>query len=638
MPTITLPDGNNLEFPNKTTGLEVAEKISKSLAKQAIIVAIDGQLKDLDFVIDKDCSVKIFTSKNEEGLETIRHDTAHILAMAVQELFPGTQVTIGPVIENGFYYDFARKEPFTENDLKKIEDKMKEIVDRDVVTKREVWSREKAIEHFKKKGEIYKAELIESIPQGEEVSIYFHGDWHDLCRGPHLSSTGKIGKYFKLMKVSGAYWRGDSNNEMLQRIYGTSWATQKDLDAYLKRLEEAEKRDHRKLGKEMDLFHFREESPGSVFWHEKGWALFQKLINYMRARQDAAGYKEVNTPEVLDRLLWEKSGHWEKYGENMYTSETPDEKVFAIKPMNCPGHIQVFNQGLKSYRDLPLRITEFGKVHRYEPSGALHGLLRVRAFTQDDAHIFCSEDQITSECLNVTNLILDIYKDLGFENVILKYADRPEVRVGADEVWDKAEASLLEAVKASRLEYSVNKGEGAFYGPKIEFVLRDAIGRDWQCGTLQVDLNLPGRLDASYVDKDGTKKVPVMLHRALFGSLERFIGILIEHYAGKFPFWISPLQTVVIPISEEFDDYAIQVSKKIKQAGISSFVDLKKHNLNYKIRDHSLAKIPLLLTCGKKEVDSNSVTIRRLDSNKQENMDLDVFLKTFSALNKASSN
>ena len=638
MPTITLPDGNNLEFPNKTTGLEVAEKISTSLAKQAMIVAVDGQLKDLDFVIDKDCSVKIFTSKNEEGLETIRHDTAHILAMAVQELFPGTQVTIGPVIENGFYYDFARKEPFTEDDLKKIEDKMKEIVDRDVVTKREVWSREKAIEHFKKKGEIYKAELIESIPQGEEVSIYFHGDWHDLCRGPHLSSTGKIGKYFKLMKVSGAYWRGDSNNEMLQRIYGTSWATQKDLDAYLKRLEEAEKRDHRKLGKEMDLFHFREESPGSVFWHEKGWALFQKLINYMRARQDAAGYKEVNTPEVLDRLLWEKSGHWEKYGENMYTSETPDEKVFAIKPMNCPGHIQVFNQGLKSYRDLPLRITEFGKVHRYEPSGALHGLLRVRAFTQDDAHIFCSEDQITSECLNVTNLILDIYKDLGFENVILKYADRPEVRVGADEVWDKAEASLLEAVKASKLEYSVNKGEGAFYGPKIEFVLRDAIGRDWQCGTLQVDLNLPGRLDASYVDKDGTKKVPVMLHRALFGSLERFIGILIEHYAGKFPFWISPLQTVVIPISEEFDDYATQVSKKIKQTGMSSFVDLKKHNLNYKIRDHSLAKIPLLLICGKKEVDSNSVTIRRLDSNKQENMDIDQFLKTFSALNKASSN
>ncbi|MBD1134217.1 threonine--tRNA ligase [Pelagibacterales bacterium SAG-MED48] len=638
MPIITLPDGNNLSFSNDVTGLGVAEKISKSLAKQAMVISVNGELKDLDYLIKKDCSVKIFTSKNPEGLETIRHDTAHILAMAVQELFPGTQVTIGPVIENGFYYDFARKEPFTEDDLLKIENKMKEIVDRDEITKREVWERNKAISHFKDKGEVYKAELIETIPESEDVSIYFHGDWHDLCRGPHLSSTGKIGKYFKLTKVSGAYWRGDSNNEMLQRIYGTSWASQKDLDEYLKRIEEAEKRDHRKLGKEMDLFHFREESPGSVFWHEKGWALFQKLINYMRSRQDDAGYKEVNTPEVLDRLLWEKSGHWEKYGENMYTSETPDEKVFAIKPMNCPGHIQVFNQGLKSYRDLPLRITEFGKVHRYEPSGALHGLLRVRAFTQDDAHIFCSEDQITSECLEVTNLILDIYKDLGFENVILKYADRPDVRVGDDEVWDKAEASLLEAVKASKLEYSINKGEGAFYGPKIEFVLRDAIGRDWQCGTLQVDLNLPGRLDASYVDKDGTKKVPVMLHRALFGSLERFIGILIENYAGKFPFWISPLQTVVIPISEEFDDYAIKVSKKIKEAGMSSSVDLKKHNLNYKIRDNSLAKIPLLLICGKKEVDSNSVTIRRLDSNKQENMDLNLFLKTFSALNKASSN
>ena len=638
MPIITLPDGQNINFPKNVTGLEVAEKISKSLAKQAMVISVDGELKDLDHLIEKDCSVKIFTSKNEEGLDTIRHDTAHILAMAVQELFPGTQVTIGPVIDNGFYYDFARKDPFTEDDLKKIEDKMREIVDRDEITKREIWERDKAIKHFKDKGEIYKAELIEAIPKGEEVSIYFHGDWHDLCRGPHLSSTGKIGKYFKLMKVSGAYWRGDSNNEMLQRIYGTSWASQKDLDGYLKRIEEAEKRDHRKLGKEMDLFHFREESPGSVFWHEKGWALFQKLVNYMRSKQDAAGYKEVNTPEILDRLLWEKSGHWEKYGENMYTSETPDEKVFAIKPMNCPGHIQVFNQGLKSYRDLPLRITEFGKVHRYEPSGALHGLLRVRAFTQDDAHIFCSEDQITSECLNVTNLILDIYKDLGFETVILKYADRPEVRVGDDNVWDKAEASLLKAVKATKLEYSINKGEGAFYGPKIEFVLRDAIGRDWQCGTLQVDLNLPGRLEASYVEKDGTKKIPVMLHRALFGSLERFIGILIEHYAGKFPFWISPLQTVVIPISEDFEEYAQNVSEKIKKVGITSIVDLKNHNLNYKIREHSLAKIPILLICGKKEVDSNSVTIRRLDSNKQENMELNLFLKKFSALNKAPSN
>jgi len=638
MPTITLPDGNNIDFPKKVTGLEVAEKISKSLAKQAMIISVNGELKDLDFVIEKNCSVKIFTSKNAEGLETIRHDTAHILAMAVQELFPGTQVTIGPVIDNGFYYDFARKEPFTEDDLKSIEVKMKEIVDRNVKTRREVWNRDKAIKHFREKGETYKAELIESIPPGEEVSIYFHGEWHDLCRGPHLSSTGKIGKYFKLTKVSGAYWRGDSNNEMLQRIYGTSWASQKDLDDYLTRLEEAEKRDHRKLGKEMDLFHFREESPGSVFWHEKGWALFQKLINYMRMKQDIAGYKEINTPEILDRSLWEKSGHWEKFGANMYTSTTPDEKIFAIKPMNCPGCVEVFNQGLKSYKDLPLKMSEFGKVHRYEPSGALHGLLRVRAFTQDDAHIFCTEDQITKECLTVTNLILEIYKDLGFENVILKYSDRPELRVGDDSVWDKAEAALLEAVKASKLEYTINKGEGAFYGPKIEFVLRDAIGRDWQCGTLQVDFNLPGRLGASYVDKDGVKKIPVMLHRALFGSLERFIGILIENYAGKFPFWISPLQTVVIPISDEFDDYAIKVSEKIKNAGISSIVDLKKHNLNYKIRDHSLAKIPLLLICGKKEVDSNSVTIRRLDSNKQENMELNTFLKTFSALNKASSN
>ena len=638
MPAIILPDGNKLDFQKKVTGLQIAEKISKSLAKQAIVIEVDGKLRDLNFVIEKDCAVKIFTSKNNEGLETIRHDTAHILAMAVQELFPGTQVTIGPVIENGFYYDFARKEPFTEDDLNKIENKMKEIVDRDIVTRREVWPREKAIEHFKKKGEIYKAELIENIPKGEEVTIYFHGEWHDLCRGPHLSSTGKIGKYFKLTKVAGAYWRGDSKNEMLQRIYGTSWASQKDLDNYLKRIEEAEKRDHRKLGKEMDLFHFREESPGSVFWHERGWALFQKLIDYMRMKQEIAGYKEINTPEVLDRTLWEKSGHWEKFGANMYTSTTPDEKVFAIKPMNCPGCIEVFNQGLKSYKDLPLKMSEFGKVHRYEPSGALHGLLRVRAFTQDDAHIFCTEDQITKECLIVTNLILEIYKDLGFENVILKYSDRPTLRVGDDNVWDKAENALLEAVKATKLEYTINKGEGAFYGPKIEFVLRDAIGRDWQCGTLQVDFNLPSRLGATYVDKDGLKKVPVMLHRALFGSLERFIGILIENYAGKFPFWISPLQTVAIPISDEFNDYAIQVSKKIKDAGMSSYADLKKHNLNNKIKEHSLAKIPLLLICGKKEVDSNSVTIRRLDSNKQENMDLDFFLKKFSALNKASSN
>ena len=637
MPIISLPDGKTLNFQKEVTGLEIADKISKSLSKQALIMSVDGQLKDLYFSIDKDCSVKIFTSKDPEGLEVIRHDTAHIMAMAVQELYPGTQVTIGPVIENGFYYDFARKEPFTEDDLKKIEKRMSEIIDKDVKTRREVWERDKAISHFKKIGEKYKAEIIESIPETEELSVYHHGEtWHDLCRGPHLVSSGKIGKAFKLTKVSGAYWRGDSNNEMLQRIYGTGWANQKDLDDHLNRIEEAEKRDHRKIGKEMDLFHFREESPGSVFWHEKGWSLFQKLIDYMRMKQNIAGYKEINTPEVLDRSLWEKSGHWEKFGANMYTTTTPDEKIFAVKPMNCPGCIEVFNQGLKSYKDLPLKMSEFGKVHRYEPSGALHGLLRVRAFTQDDAHIFCTEDQITQECLIVTNLILEIYKDLGFENVILKYSDRPELRVGDDSVWDKAESALLEAVKATKLEYSINKGEGAFYGPKIEFVLRDAIGRDWQCGTLQVDFNLPGRLGASYVDRDGTKKVPVMIHRALFGSLERFIGILIENYAGKFPFWISPSQTMVIPISEEFNDYAIKVCEKIKNSGMSSSVDLKNNNLNYKIRDHSLAKIPILLIYGKKEVDSKSVTIRRLDSNKQENMKLDLFLKSFSALNKVS--
>ena len=638
MPNIELPDGKKLKFKEKVSGVKVAESISKSLAKEALLMSVDGDLRDLNFQVEKDSTVKIFTSKDKEGLETIRHDTAHILAMAVQELFPGTQVTIGPVIDNGFYYDFSRKEPFTENDLKKIEQKMMEIVDRNEPTHREVWNRKKAIEHFKKIGEKYKSEIIKDIPEGEEVSIYYHGKWHDLCRGPHLSSTGKIGKNFKLTKVAGAYWRGDSKNEMLQRIYGTAWSTKKELDEYLKRIEEAEKRDHRKLGKEMDLFHFREESPGSVFWHEKGWSLFQKLISYMRAKQNEAGYKEINTPEILDRSLWEKSGHWEKFGENMYTSTTPDEKIFAIKPMNCPGCVQVYNQGLKSYRDLPLKMSEFGKVHRYEPSGALHGLLRVRAFTQDDAHIFCTEDQITEECLSVTNLILEIYKDLGFENVILKYSDRPEVRVGDDHVWDKSEAALLKAVKASKLEYSINKGEGAFYGPKIEFVLRDAIGRDWQCGTLQVDLNLPERLGASFVDKDGSKKVPVMLHRALFGSLERFIGILIENYAGKLPFWISPLQVMVIPVSEDFDIYAKEVNKKINNIGIISQVDLKNHNLNYKIREHSLSKIPVLLICGKKEVDSNTVTIRRLDSNKQENMELKTFLKKFAALNKAHLN
>ena len=638
MLNITLLDGKKLQFPGKVNGHEIAKTISPSLAKKALVIKVNDSFKDLSSFIEKDSTVQIITVEDDYGLEVIRHDTAHVLAMAVQELFKDTQVTIGPVIENGFYYDFSRKKPFTEEDLLKIEERMREIIDRDEPTTREVWDRNKAIEHFKKKGELYKAEIIKSIPNKEEISIYFHGKWHDLCRGPHLTSTGKIGKAFKLTKLAGAYWRGNSNNEMLQRIYGTCWRNKKELDEYLHRIEEAEKRDHRKLGKVMDLFHFQEESPGAVFWHEGGWQLFQSLIDFMRQKQTEAGYREVNTPDILDKTLWEKSGHWEKFQEHMYTTKTPDERVFAIKPMNCPGCVQIFNQGLKSYRDLPLKLSEFGKVHRYESSGSLHGLMRVRSFTQDDAHIFCTENQITEESLKVTKLILDIYKAFGFENVILKYSDRPAKRVGDDKLWDKAEAALLQAVKASKLNYSVNKGEGAFYGPKIEFVLRDTIGRDWQCGTLQVDLNLPVRLGATYIDKDGVKKNPVMLHRALFGSLERFIGILIENYAGKFPFWISPLQTMVIPISEEFNDYAVEVSNKIKNSGISSAVDLKNHNLNYKIRDHSLAKIPLLLICGKKEVDSNSVTIRRLDSNKQENMGIDQFLKTFSALNKASSN
>ena len=632
---IQLTDGKKIKFNQSIDGFELAKNISKSLEKSALIMEVNGQLKDLSHKITANSKVKIITSKDKEGLEVLRHDAAHIMAMAVQELYPKTQVTIGPVIENGFYYDFARKEPFTSDDLKKIEKKMSEIIDRDVKTKREVWERKKAIEHFEKIGEKYKAEIIESIPKNEELSIYHHGDtWHDLCRGPHLASSGKIGKAFKLTKVSGAYWRGDSNNEMLQRIYGTCWSNKKDLDDYLHRLEEAEKRDHRKLGKEMDLFHFREESPGSVFWHERGWNLFQRLIDYMRAKQRIAGYKEINTPELLDKSLWEKSGHWEKFGEHMYTSETPDEKVFAVKPMNCPGCVQIFNQGLKSYRDLPLKLSEFGKVHRYEPSGALHGLLRVRAFTQDDAHIFCSEEQITEECLTVTNLIIDIYKSLGFDNIILKYSDRPEKRVGDDKIWDKSEAALLTAVKKSKLEYSINKGEGAFYGPKIEFVLRDAIGRDWQCGTLQVDLNLPERLGASFVDRDGAKKVPVMLHRALFGSLERFIGILIENYAGKLPFWLSPTQAVVLPISEDNNKYAKKVFEDLFKEGIKCEVDLKNQKINYKIREHSLAKVPYLLICGKKEEEADTISIRKLGSEKQESIKRKDLIKNMLSLNK----
>jgi threonyl-tRNA synthetase len=622
MLNITLLDGKKLQFPGKVNGHEIAKTISPSLAKKALVIKVNDSFKDLSTFIEKDSTVQIITIEDDYGLEVIRHDTAHVLAMAVQELFKDTQVTIGPVIENGFYYDFSRKKPFTDEDLIKIEEKMHEIIDRDEPTTREVWDRDKAIEHFKKKGELYKAEIIKSIPTKEEISIYFHGKWHDLCRGPHLTSTGKIGKAFKLTKLAGAYWRGDSNNEMLQRIYGTCWRNKKELDEYLQRIEEAEKRDHRKLGKVMDLFHFQEESPGAVFWHEGGWQLFQSLIDFMRQRQTEAGYREVNTPDILDKTLWEKSGHWEKFQEHMYTTKTPDERVFAIKPMNCPGCVQIFNQGLKSYRDLPLKLSEFGKVHRYESSGSLHGLMRVRSFTQDDAHIFCTENQITEESLKVTKLILDIYKAFGFEKVILKYSDRPAKRVGDDKLWDKAEAALLEAVKASKLDYSINKGEGAFYGPKIEFVLRDTIGRDWQCGTLQVDLNLPGRLGATYIDKDGVKKNPVMLHRALFGSLERFIGILIEHYAGKLPLWLSPRQVAILPISQEFDDYAKKVSAELDKNKIRNIIDLKNEKINYKIREHSLSKTPILMICGSKEQENQSITLRRLGQEKQDTLPL----------------
>jgi threonyl-tRNA synthetase len=630
MISITLPDGKIRKYQTTVTGAQIAKDIAPSLLKKALVVEVDGKYTDLSVEITKDSKVKIITMEDDYALELIRHDSAHCMAMAVQELFPGTQVTIGPVIENGFYYDFARDEPFSETDLEKIEKKMQQIIDQDPQTTREVWSRDKAVEHFKKIGENYKAEIIESIPKGEELSIYFHGKWHDLCRGPHLPSLGRIGKAFKLMKVAGAYWRGDSNNKMLQRIYGTCWRTKKDLEEYLHRIEEAEKRDHRKLGKVLDLFHFQEESPGAVFWHQKGWSLFQSLVNFMRNKQTEAGYLEVNTPEMLDKTLWEKSGHWEKFQEHMYTTDA-DEKTFAIKPMNCPGHVQVFNQGLKSYKDLPLKISEFGKVHRYEPSGALHGLMRVRAFTQDDAHIFCTEEQITQESLKVTNLILDIYKSFGFHDVKLKFSDRPEKRVGDDAIWDKSEKALLDAIKASGLKYEINKGEGAFYGPKIEFVLIDAIGRDWQCGTLQVDFNLPGRLGASYVANDGSKKIPVMLHRAMFGSLERFIGILIEHHAGKFPFWLSPEQVAVLPISSEQNDYAEKVKLLLEKKGLRSIIDLRNEKINYKIREHSVSKIPVLMICGGKEVQDNSITIRRLGEEKQETISLEKAITSLQA-------
>ena len=633
MITLTFPDGATRQFPDGITGREVAEGIAKSLAKRTVAMVLDGTLTDLSDPITRDAKIEFISREDPRALELIRHDCAHVLAEAVQTLFPGTQVTIGPVIENGFYYDFYREKPFTPEDFPAIEAKMREIIARDAPFTKEVWSREQARAYFETKGEAFKVELVDAIPPGETLKIYRQGEWLDLCRGPHMTSVGKIGTAFKLMKVAGAYWRGDSNNPMLTRIYGTAWATQDDLDAYLRQLEEAEKRDHRRLGREMDLFHFQEEGPGTVFWHPKGWTLFQNLISYMRRRL-AADYEEVNAPQLLDKSLWEISGHWGWYRENMFAAtsageHTEDERVFAIKPMNCPGHVQIFKHGLKSYRDLPLRLAEFGAVHRYEPSGALHGLMRVRAFTQDDAHIFCTEEQLAEECLKINDLILSTYADFGFEEIVVKLSTRPEKRVGSDALWDHAEevmSRVLEQIAAQsggRIKTSINPGEGAFYGPKFEYVLRDAIGRDWQCGTTQVDFNLPERFGAFYVDQDGQKKTPVMVHRAICGSMERFAGILIEHFAGHFPLWLAPQQLMVCTITSDADDYAVEVLKAARKAGLRGDVDLRNEKITYKVREHSLAKVPVLLVVGKKEAAERTVSIRRLGSQQQVSMTLD---------------
>jgi threonyl-tRNA synthetase len=609
MPLITLPDGSQKQFDHPVSVAEVAASIGPGLAKAALAGKLNGALVDTSALIDRDATLSIVTDRDPEGLDIIRHSSAHLLANAVQELYPDAQVTIGPVIENGFYYDFAYQRPFSSEDLAAIEKRMLEISAKDLPVHRRVLPRDAAIEHFKKIGEHYKAEIIAAIPAGESISLYGQGEWEDLCRGPHVPSTGKL-KAFKLMKVAGAYWRGNSNNEMLQRIYGTAWATNAQLKEYLTRLEEAEKRDHRRIGKELDLFHFQEEAPGAVFWHPKGWTLFQQLIAYMRERQSGAGFQEVNTPEIMDRELWVKSGHIETFGENMYMTTTPDERTFAIKPMNCPGHIQVFKQGLRSYRELPLRFAEFGKVHRYEPSGALHGLMRVRAFTQDDAHIFCTPEQITTEAVKVTELILSIYHDFGFDDVHIKYSDRPAKRVGSDEIWDKAEAALIAAAEAAGIKTTLNRSEGAFYGPKLEFVLRDAIGRDWQCGTLQVDFNQPGRLGAAYVGEDGQKHTPVMLHRAMFGSLERFTGILIEHHAGKLPTWLAPVQAVVMGITNGQDQYCLQVAENLKNQGLRVETDLRNETLKFKIREHTINRVPFLLVAGDREVQGHTLAVR----------------------------
>ena len=623
MVAITLPDGSVRQFDGPVTGAEIAADIGPGLAKAALCVTVDGELWDLTRTIEADADVAIITAKDEAGLELLRHDAAHVLAEAAKELYPDIQVTIGPAIENGFYYDFSKAEPFTPEDMEKMEARMKEIVDRDEEITREVWDRVEAIRFFKDMGEHYKAQIIEDLPESETITIYRQGDFVDLCRGPHLPSTGKLGKYFKLMKLAGAYWRGDSRNEMLQRVYGTAWADKKQLKQYLTMLEEAEKRDHRKLGREMDLFHFQEEAPGAVFWHPKGWRLFRGLIDYMRTRQERAGYVEISTPGVMDRSLWERSGHWDTFRENMFTTATEDERVFALKPMNCPGGIQVFKQGITSYKDLPRRIAEFGRVNRYEPSGALHGLMRVREFTQDDAHIFCTMEQMEDECRKVVELILDIYKDFGFEDVRIKFADRPDKRIGSNEDWDALETALKNALEHMGYDYTYNPGEGAFYGPKLEFVLRDAIGRDWQCGTLQVDMNMPRRLEATYIDADGEKQYPIMLHRALFGSLERFLGILVENYAGRLPLWLSPQHAVVTSITNDVDDYAREVADAVRAAGLQAELDLRNEKINYKIREHSHAKVPVILVVGARESEEKTVAMRRLGGKAQEILALD---------------
>ena len=609
MPVVTLPDGSQRRFDQPVTVDEVAAGIGAGLRKAALAGRVNGKLVDTSYVIADDANLAIVTDKDADGLDIIRHSTAHLLAQAVKELFPDAQVTIGPVIEDGFYYDFAYKRPFTSEDLAAIEAKMAELAKADQKVTRRVLSRDEAVTFFRRLGEIYKAEIIASIPDKEEISLYGQGNWVDLCRGPHVPSTGKL-KAFKLTKVAGAYWRGDSRNEMLQRIYGTAWADRKQLEEYLHRLEEAEKRDHRRIGRELDLFHMQEEAPGAVFWHPKGWRVFQTLIGFMRERQRAAGYQEVNAPELMDATLWQQSGHLEKFGENMYLTKTPDERLYAIKPMNCPGHVQIFKHGLRSYRDLPLRLAEFGKVHRYEPSGALHGLMRVRAFTQDDAHIFITEEQITEESVAVTRQILEIYADFGFEDVRIKFADRPPERVGADDVWDRAEEALKAASRAAGIEYALNRGEGAFYGPKLEFVLRDAIGRDWQCGTLQVDLNLPGRLGAYYIDEHSAKRTPVMLHRATFGSLERFFAILLEHHAGRLPAWLAPVQAVVLSITERQDGYVGAVTETLKNQGFLVESDLRNEKVGFKIREHTLQRVPYLLVAGDKEVAAHLLSVR----------------------------